>query len=197
MLRPMAAPLPQGSARPPGGTARKSRTGLIVGSVLIAALAIGGAAVGTGMVHVPGFGSAPVATAVNPAGVENDRGTIGDIGGVHYIGVFMKNLNLALVQKYNLDGHRTEGVLVIGIYNASPAEAAGLKVNDIIVAVDDIPVSNFDEVQAKIRLTAIGDSFRVTVDRNGALLSTPVRVGRCDETCRLEGQRFREMNAVR
>lgn len=43
-------------------------------------------------------------------------------------------------------GTRAEGALVGGIKPGSPAEQAGLKVGDVIVAVEDRPITSVDEL---------------------------------------------------
>jgi membrane-associated protease RseP (regulator of RpoE activity) len=181
---------PAGAPRPAARTAGKSRTGLMLGALLIGALAIGGGALGTGMVQLPGFGSPPASSmnspnAANPGSTMSDTEAMGDISGAHYIGVWMRTLNPANIKALNLDGHRADGVLLMGIWNGSPAEAAGLRTNDIIVAIDDVPMRSYDEVKTKTRMTAIGATYQVMLDRDGALLSIPVRVARCDDVCTL------------
>ncbi|MDQ3929500.1 MAG: PDZ domain-containing protein [Chloroflexota bacterium] len=47
-------------------------------------------------------------------------------------------------------GTRVEGAFVGGINPGSPAERAGLKVGDVVVAVDDLPVASVDELSAAL-----------------------------------------------
>jgi membrane-associated protease RseP (regulator of RpoE activity) len=194
MPRPLPASPPLGLTRGPAGDSGKSRTGLILGAILIGACLLGAGAVGTGMVNVPGFGN-PVttsnpATSTNAAGTESQAEAMSDISGNHYIGLTMQTLNPAAVKSLNLQTSRNEGVAITRIWRAGPAEAAGLQVNDIIIAVDGVPVRSMNEVSTKTRLTEIGDRYQVTIERNGVVQSIPVRVekwmGRtaaCTVTC--------------
>jgi membrane-associated protease RseP (regulator of RpoE activity) len=200
-LQPMPAAL-AGPAKPGSRPGGKSRSGLIVGALLIGALAIGGGAIGTGLVHVPGFGHSAVTTTVNSPGVNSPGTAVQTAGdteagtGQHYIGMWMHTLTPADANSPNLAGRPKEGVQLQHIYGGGPLDAAGLRANDIIVAIDGVPVRSLDQVQIKIRMTEIGDTFNVTADRNGVLISAPVRVGKwtsdtppcSQERCSIEQQ---------
>lgn len=47
-------------------------------------------------------------------------------------------------------GTHVEGAFVGGINPGSPAERAGLKVGDVVVAVDDRPIASVDELSAAL-----------------------------------------------
>jgi PDZ domain-containing secreted protein len=182
--RPMTAkpsPMPMGEPAMGGSRGRaaagepmrksKTRRGFLVGALLIGALAVGAGAIGTGLVNVPGFNPASTATQT-----EQQTEQMSDISGQHYIGLTMQTLTPAAIKSLNLQTSRSEGVVITRIWHAGPAEAAGLHVNDIIIAVDGVPVRSMNEVGTKTRLTEIGDRYQVTVERNGVVQSIPVRV---------------------
>ena len=62
-------------------------------------------------------------------------------------------------------------VEVDGVEQESPASAAGLEVGDIIVSIDGIAVSNWDEVQEAL-LDAGAGVTAIVVERNGARVET-------------------------
>ena len=173
---PSPTPLPQRSspgAPAPAGQRRRGTT-LALGVLLVAALGLG--AVATGLVHVPGFDSstsAPPATSVTQS--VPDQIDEGD----HTVGVRWATLTPELAKARQLNTSRSAGVVFIDVFSGSPSEAAGFRVNDIIIAIDGIPVSRYDDAATKVRLTPIGQQMAITIERNGAIEGHSVKVGRC------------------
>ena len=60
-----------------------------------------------------------------------------------------------------------QGVLVSRIQKGGPAEKAGLKVEDIIIAMNGKPVKDGEDLVARVADTPIGTPATVTVDRDG------------------------------
>ncbi|KPQ38651.1 MAG: putative trypsin-like serine protease [Phormidium sp. OSCR] len=71
----------------------------------------------------------------------------------------------------------TQGVLIVAVVANSPAEAAGLQLGDVILAIDDVPVMNFERVQRIVEDTAIGDSLELKLARGDEQLTLEVRPG--------------------
>ncbi len=59
----------------------------------------------------------------------------------------------------------SNGVLVISLEKPSPAERAGLREGDLIVALDDAPVRGIDDLHKLLTEARIGERCRVTVLR--------------------------------
>ncbi|MFN7926129.1 MAG: Do family serine endopeptidase [Bryobacteraceae bacterium] len=70
----------------------------------------------------------------------------------------------------------SHGVLVQDVEPKGPSERAGVKKDDIIVAVNGKSVMNGDELVAKVADTPIGDKITLTVDRDGKKMDMPVTV---------------------
>ncbi len=68
------------------------------------------------------------------------------------------------------------GAKVTEVIGGSPAQSAGLKVNDQITAINGQPVSSADELIAKIKAVEIGDEVKLTVVRDGETLPNPITV---------------------
>src|SRR5690349_13716786 len=60
-----------------------------------------------------------------------------------------------------------QGVLVSRIQKGGPAEKAGLKVEDIIIAMNGKPVKDGEDLVSRVADTPIGTPATVTVDRDG------------------------------
>ena len=64
---------------------------------------------------------------------------------------------------------RPGGIIVSGLHRASPFNAAGLQVGDVIVSVDDQPVNTPSEMVYRMSVAGLGHSARVGVRRDGVL----------------------------
>jgi S1-C subfamily serine protease len=65
---------------------------------------------------------------------------------------------------------RRNGLRVAQVISGSPADVAGLKVGDVVVAVDGRPVMSSTALQQRMVADAIGRRVEITVWRNGALV---------------------------
>jgi S1-C subfamily serine protease len=68
------------------------------------------------------------------------------------------------------------GVRIQSVEKDSPAIAAGIVRDDIVVGIDDVPVANVDDLQRALGSDAIGREMRIVVlrrDRKLALAATP------------------------
>ena len=63
------------------------------------------------------------------------------------------------------------------VFPKSPAEAAGLKVGDIITRFDDAPINSFEELQRAVEGVSPGDRVAVEIDRQGQRLTLRIMVG--------------------
>jgi S1-C subfamily serine protease len=75
-----------------------------------------------------------------------------------------------------LAGQATIGgkVLVSGIASGSPADKAGIKFRDIILAVDSIKVKNFDDIGFALKDKNPGETVNILYMRNGIVNSSKV-----------------------
>ena len=95
-----------------------------------------------------------------------------------YMGVGLEDLTPAKASELNLSV--TKGVLIAEVIAGYPAEKAGLKANDVIIAFDDKPVTITNEVTKLIRQHKVGDTVKITFVRgsdtqtaNVTLVETP------------------------
>jgi len=81
-----------------------------------------------------------------------------------FIGVSLSELSDQLGEYFGV--RRGEGVLITNVEEDSPAEKAGLKAGDVIVAVDGEDVENASDVQKIIRDKEIGDTAQIRYFRD-------------------------------
>jgi S1-C subfamily serine protease len=62
---------------------------------------------------------------------------------------------------------RDRGVEVVEVSAASPAAAAGLRAEDLVVAIDDVPVRGVDDLHRLLTAEHIGRRTDLTVMRDG------------------------------
>jgi S1-C subfamily serine protease len=77
-----------------------------------------------------------------------------------YLGVQGQTISDSIASKYSLP--ISEGAYVTRVVPGSPADNAGIKAGDIIVAVNSKPVKTMDDVIAGVRSHAVGDKVTIT-----------------------------------
>jgi Do/DeqQ family serine protease len=71
---------------------------------------------------------------------------------------------------------RTEGALIARVEPGSPAQRAGLRSSDLVVAANGIPIRSGTELRNRVGLAAIGDAIALTVERGGSERNVTVRI---------------------
>ena len=77
--------------------------------------------------------------------------------------------------------NNTHGVLVERVFRGKAADKAGVKVDDIVLAVDGVAVRNSTELKSRIGRTAPGVKVELLVLRNGNEKRIDVELGQLDE----------------
>jgi len=81
---------------------------------------------------------------------------------------------------------RPEGALLVSLHPQSPLRFAGLKMGDVILAVDGHPIENAREFGYRIATSRIGQQTIVEYQRSGKLLEANVKLIAAPETTRRE-----------
>jgi Do/DeqQ family serine protease len=90
------------------------------------------------------------------------------------IGVAMQDLTPDIAQA--LGTTRSDGAVIARVEAGSPAERAGLRTNDLIVAVNGTPIRNGAELRNKIVIARIGDVVDLTIARGNSERTVTVRI---------------------
>ncbi|MEM2911847.1 MAG: trypsin-like peptidase domain-containing protein [Candidatus Bathyarchaeia archaeon] len=88
--------------------------------------------------------------------------------GVHarpWLGIIGLSLSKDLSSYYGIP--LSEGVLVTRVVEGSPAEEAGIVAGDIIIALDDVPVTRIEKLLSEIHKRKAGEKVNLTVYREG------------------------------
>lgn len=78
-----------------------------------------------------------------------------------YIGITMQEITDQVIQMY----HMPQGVFVYGVEEGSPAQAAGIMKQDIIVKFDDRKISSANGLKSVLQYYKAGDTATITVMR--------------------------------
>ena len=117
---------------------------------------------------IEGLGFAiPIDDVLN---IANDLITNGYVRGKAYMGISTKSVSGAAATYYNL----VDGAYVYAIVSGSCAETAGLKMGDIITAVDDYEVTDVTTLQYALKNYAAGDEAVLKVYRDGEYIELTI-----------------------
>jgi serine protease Do len=89
-----------------------------------------------------------------------------------WLGIGLQNLTEELAQSFNLK--QKEGALIGQVYDGSPAEKAGLKVGDVVVDIDGVPIKGSQDVVREVLRKQVGQKIRVMIVREGKRVEIPV-----------------------
>lgn len=93
-----------------------------------------------------------------------------------YLGVGIQTITPELAKGLNLKD--TKGALVANVSKGSPAEAAGIKLGDVIVGFGGKQIAETNALPPMVAATPIDKEVPVTILRNGAEQTLHVKVGR-------------------
>lgn len=83
---------------------------------------------------------------------------------------------------------KTGGVLIVKVEEASPAQKAGLKKYDLIVAIDGENIKTADEVKLRIANLSPGDVTELTIYRGNEKKNLKVKVGEAPDTIKFRSE---------
>ncbi len=94
------------------------------------------------------------------------------------LGVTIQGIDAEIAEALNASVDR--GALITEIVPGSAAEDSGLRVDDIIIAVNEEKISNATELRNAIGLKGSGESVDIRYIRDGETRSTTAKLGRAD-----------------
>jgi S1-C subfamily serine protease len=94
-----------------------------------------------------------------------------------YLGVRSQGVALPAAQQKALGREQSGGVLLVGVEDDSPAERGGLLVGDILVALSGNPVSEPDDLSARLMGSMVGQPVVLQILRGGQPQNLTVIIG--------------------
>ena len=99
-----------------------------------------------------------------------------------WLGVSIRDLTPEQVKSMKLKD--SKGALIADVVPNSPADAAGLKKDDLVVKFKGQPVEDAAALQRQVGDTPVGDTANLTVARDGKPIDLTVTIGSLDEAVR-------------
>jgi len=96
-----------------------------------------------------------------------------------WIGVSVQTVTPEIAQSFGLK--EPKGALVGGVVNGSPAEAAGIKRGDVIIAFDGKEIKNMSDLPRLVAETQVGKTVDIKVIRNGKEMDLKITVAELTE----------------
>jgi len=97
-----------------------------------------------------------------------------------WLGVGIQDLTPELAEYYGIK--EQEGVLVTQTYEGDPADKAGIKEGDVIVAVDDKRIASSRELSRTVAEAGVGNKMSLTVLRDGREKEVDVKLAKRPDT---------------
>jgi len=97
-----------------------------------------------------------------------------------YLGVRIVSIDEDTKNALNLENNK--GALIVEVEKNSPAEAAGLQPQDIIVSVNGAIVEDADHLVSMVRTEKIGNMVNLEIDRNGSKMTFSVTLAELEDT---------------
>ena len=92
-----------------------------------------------------------------------------------FLGINLRSVDASLADAFGLDGPR--GVLIANVFSDTPADAAGLKDEDIILSIDGKPVNRPNQVQSLIARKHPDETVALEIRRKNRTITLPVKLG--------------------
>ncbi len=108
-----------------------------------------------------------------------DLVTIHEGDGDAYLGVFTQEVDRSLMRE--LDLTTRDGAAITGVVDDSPADKAGFEEDDVIISVDDVKITDDDDLSDVIGDHDPGDKVSITLIRDGKQKQILVALGDRDE----------------
>ncbi|MHB0925431.1 MAG: Do family serine endopeptidase [Gallionellaceae bacterium] len=93
-----------------------------------------------------------------------------------WIGAGVQELTPELAESFKLGS--TKGVLITEIIRNSPAEQAGIKTGDILIAIDDQAIDDWNTMLETVANLPPGKVITARLMRNGVATSLPIKIGK-------------------
>ncbi|HAN75428.1 MAG TPA: serine protease [Planktothrix sp. UBA8407] len=100
-----------------------------------------------------------------------------------YLGIQMVTLSPEVKESLNQDPNspisvnEDQGVLIARVMPNSPAHQSGLRAGDVIIQVDNQPVTKADQIQQLVENVTVGSQLKMQIKRQGQPLNLDVKTG--------------------
>lgn len=100
------------------------------------------------------------------------------------IGISYYTIDSEISQRNNIP----QGLLIRSVNSDSPASKAGLQVDDVIIGVEDKEIKTGTELNDILNTKKVGDTIKITVNRNGKNVDVSLTLGDLNEITAQESE---------
>ncbi|MCR4428848.1 MAG: trypsin-like peptidase domain-containing protein [Caldiserica bacterium] len=97
-----------------------------------------------------------------------------------WIGITYSKITPDTAKKLNLPDQM--GVIIVEVIQGSPAQKAGLQVNDVIKAINGTPIYQIDDLRNIIKGKKVGDEINLTIWRAGSTMTISLKLEQMPST---------------
>jgi serine protease Do len=112
-----------------------------------------------------------------------------------WLGVSVQDLTPELAKSFGVEG--TKGALIAQVFEGGPAEKAGMKKGDIIVAYGGKEIKNAATLRNEVAVSTIGQELEVSVLRNGKREELTVVIGNLEDAIKILSSSVEERLGVK
>ncbi len=94
-----------------------------------------------------------------------------------YLGLGMQPVRLPETLKSNLNLSSSDGLIVVNVESNGSADQAGVLIGDVLIAINDTPVSDTGQVQAMLGTQSVGQTLKAQIVRGGTFLELAIAPG--------------------
>jgi serine protease DegQ len=129
-------------------------------------------------IYSPNGGSLGIGFAITASTAKKTMEQIIQSGSVTrgWIGAGVQELTPELAESFKLG--TTKGVLITEVIRNSPADQAGVEAGDILVAIDDQAIEDWNTMLETVANLPPGKMVTARLVRNGKAMSLPVKIGK-------------------
>ncbi len=107
-----------------------------------------------------------------------------------WLGISIQNIGSEIAKSFGLNTGK--GVVIANVVKGGPADTAGLKRGDIVIAFDGNPVPDAGAFQNEVARTQIGKDVMITVLRDGRDEKFPVKVGSSESLTKIISESLKD-----
>jgi len=107
-----------------------------------------------------------------------------------WLGVSVQDLTPELAKSFGAEG--TKGALIAEVVKGGPAEKAGVKKDDIVIAYQGKGITSASTLRNEVAIGPIGQEAKVTVLRNGKKEEITVKIGNLEDATKLLSSSIKE-----
>ncbi|HUT72674.1 MAG TPA: Do family serine endopeptidase, partial [Desulfatiglandales bacterium] len=107
-----------------------------------------------------------------------------------WLGVSVQDLTPELAKSFGAEG--TKGALIAEVVKGGPAEKAGVKKDDIVIAYQGKGITSASTLRNEVAIGPIGQEAKVTVLRNGKKEEITVKIGNLEDATKILSSSIKE-----